>query len=106
MMASLENGTLGKNWRFEERTECKRLSPGYEPGPAFSLYYSASIKSVLSKPFPKCQILDSSKLKQFADDNFKFNENGRKSLNQVENTMGKGEIACDDVFQKTCNEDM
>ena len=26
----------------------------------------------------KQQILDSSKLKQFADDNFKFDENGRK----------------------------
>ena len=39
MTALLENGTLGKNQRFEERTECKRLSPGYEPGPAFSLYY-------------------------------------------------------------------
>ena len=29
-------------------------------------------------PFPKQQILDSSKLKDFADDNFKFEENGRK----------------------------
>ena len=28
-------------------------------------------------PFPKRQILDSSKLKEFADDNFKFDENGR-----------------------------
>ena len=31
-----------------------------------------------SKPFPKRQILDSSKLKEFADNNFKFDENGRK----------------------------
>ena len=29
-------------------------------------------------PFPKWQILDSSKRKEFADDNLKFNENGRK----------------------------
>ena len=29
-------------------------------------------------PFPKVQILDTSKLKEFADDNFEFNENGRK----------------------------
>ena len=28
--------------------------------------------------FPKQQILDSSKLKEFIDDNFKFDENGRK----------------------------
>ena len=34
-----------------------------------------------------------SKLKEFADDNFKFDENGRKFFEQVENTMGKGEIA-------------
>ena len=30
-------------------------------------------------PFPKRQILDSSKLKEFADDNFKFDENGKES---------------------------
>ena len=32
------------------------------------------------QPFPKRQILDSYKLKGFADDNFRFNENGRKFL--------------------------
>ena len=44
-------------------------------------------------PFPKRQILDSSKLKEVADDNFKFDEHGRKFSKQVENTVGKGEIA-------------
>ena len=44
-------------------------------------------------PFPEQQVLDSSKLREFADDNFKFNENGRISK-WVENTVGKGEIAC------------
>ena len=29
-------------------------------------------------PFPNDEIIDSSKLKEFADDNFKLNENGRK----------------------------
>ena len=29
-------------------------------------------------PFPNGQILDSSKLKEFADDNFKYDENGRE----------------------------
>ena len=43
--------------------------------------------------FPKQQILDSSKLKEFADDNFRFDENGRKFSKRVENTVGKGEIA-------------
>ena len=48
---------------------------------------------IKNKPFPKRQILDSSKLKEFANDNFKFVENGRKLSKQVGNTMGKGEIA-------------
>ena len=39
--------------------------------------------STVLKPFPKRQILDSSKLKEFADDNFKFDENGRKVSKQV-----------------------
>ena len=43
----------------------------------------------LIQPFPKRQILDSSKLKGFADDNFKLNENGRKFSKRVENTVGK-----------------
>ena len=34
-----------------------------------------------------------SKLKEFADNNFKFDENGRKLFKRVENTVGKGEIA-------------
>ena len=38
-------------------------------------------------------MLDSSKLKDFADDNFKFDRNGSKFLKKVENTVGKGEIA-------------
>ena len=45
------------------------------------------------KPFPKRQILDSSKLKEFADYNFKYDENGRKFSKKVENTVVKGEIA-------------
>ena len=48
-------------------------------------------------PFPN-KILDSSKLKEFAEDNFKFDENGRKFIKRVENTVGKGEIACYEQF--------
>ena len=36
--------------------------------------------------FPKRQILDSSKLKEFEDDNFKFDENGREFSKRVENS--------------------
>ena len=39
------------------------------------------------------QILDFYKLKEFADDNFKFDENGRRFSKRVENTVGKGGIA-------------
>ena len=38
--------------------------------------------------------LDTFKLKEFADDNFKLDENGRKFSEWVENAVGKGEIAC------------
>ena len=57
-------------------------------------------------------MLYSFKLKEFADDNFKFDENGRKFFKQVENTAGKGEIAryeqfllFPQCFQKTCTAD-
>ena len=39
-------------------------------------------------PFPRRQILDSPKLKEFADDNFKFDEYDRKFSKRVENTIG------------------
>ena len=44
-------------------------------------------------PLPDDKILDRTKLKQSADDNFKLNENSRKFSKRVENTVGKGEIA-------------
>ena len=49
------------------------------------------------------------RLFQTADNNFKFDENGRKLSKQVENTVGKGEIAryeqfllFPQCFQKAC----
>ena len=46
---------------------------------------------------------------EFPDDNFKFDENGRKLSKRVENTVGKGEIAryeqfflFPQCFQKAC----
>ena len=51
-------------------------------------------------------------LKEFADDNFKLDEKGRKFYKQIENTVGKGEIARYEqfllfplCFQKTCTVD-
>ena len=45
----------------------------------------------ISITFSKRQISDSSKLKKFADDNFKFDEKGRKFSDRVENIVGKTE---------------
>ena len=44
--------------------------------------------------FPNNKILDSSKPKGVADDNFSFIKKGRKFFELVENTGGKGEIPC------------
>ena len=74
----------------------------------------SSLKKFLyDYPFPKQQNLDSSKLKVFADNNFKLDENGRNFSKWVENTVGEGEIAhCKQFllflqcFQKTCIADL
>ena len=56
--------------------------------------------------------MDSSKLKEFADDNFKCDKNSGKLSKKVENAVGKGEIARYEQFllfpqrfQKTCTAD-
>ena len=71
-----------------------------------------SLNPFPNKPFPKWQILDSSKLKEFADYNFKFQINDGKFSKEVENTVGKGEIAHHEqfllfpqCFQKACTPD-
>ena len=43
-------------------------------------------------------MLDSAKLKDFANNNLKLEENGRKLFKPVENTVGKGEIARYEYF--------
>ena len=51
-------------------------------------------------------------LREFADNNFKRDENGRKFFKRVENTVGKGEIARNEqfllfpqCFHKSCTAD-
>ena len=75
--------------------------------------FTNSIICVTFYPFPEQQILDSSKLKEYADDNFNLkNENGGRFSKRVENTMEKGEIAWYEqfllfpqCFQKACTAD-
>ena len=83
----------------------------YHKNPDFlmTLFSHLSKTGITINPLQRRQILDSSKLKEFAEDNFKFNENGRMLSKWVENTVGKGEIACHEqfllfpqCFQKAC----
>ena len=60
-------------------------------------------------PFPDEKIVDWSKMKQSADDNFEFDVKSRKFSKLIENTVGKGEIAryeqfllFPQCFQKAC----
>ena len=63
------------------------------------------------QPFPKRQILDSSKLKEFADNNSKFDENGRKFSKMGRKHSGKRRncsfqfLLFPQCFQKTCSAD-
>ena len=59
------------------------------------------------------RIPDSFKLKEIAEDNFKFDKNGGKPSGRVENAVGKGQIAIYEQIllfpksiQKTCKADM
>ena len=90
----------------------KSMARIYFPLDFFFLYLHIN-KNFTTKPFPKRQILDSSKLKEFADDNFRFDGNVRKLSKRVENTVGKEEIAryeqfllLSQCFQKTRRADM
>ena len=67
--------------KFCRLVECKR-SRIYEP---------CSVRRMLSS-CANDKFLDSSRLKEFADDNFEFDENGSKFSKRVEDTVGKGEL--------------
>ena len=63
-------------------------------------------------PFPNNTFLHSSKLKETAHNNLKFDENGGEFPERLENTVVKGEIAryehfllFPQSFQKTCATD-
>ena len=76
------------------------------------LFLLFSIQRFNSLTLSQTTFFYSSKLKPLPDDNFKFDENGRKLSRQVENTVGKGEIARHEqfllfplCFQKPCTAD-
>ena len=61
--------------------------------PRGTLLYLDVIESVTYLTVSQMINFGSSKLKEFADNNFIFDENGRKFSKRVEKTVGKGEIA-------------
>ena len=54
--------------------------------PVHKVCYSCTFRKSFFEPFPKQQILDSSKLKECADENFEFYQNSRKVSEMMENT--------------------
>ena len=58
--------------------------------PAFSLFPTMFAKGFFSLTLTHYQ---TTKFRLFADDNFKFEKNGRRLSKRIENTVGKGEIA-------------
>ena len=72
-----------------------------------SLNFCCFSPPIFTLPQTLSQILDSSKLTEFADDNFEFHKNSGKFSEKVEITVGKGEITSNfsfshSVLKKTC----
>ena len=53
------------------------------------MWKNSNLQNVRINSFPKQQILDSSKLKEFAEDNFTFDENDKKNLKMGRKHCGK-----------------
>ena len=94
-------GAMWTKWRYEkeEQNGANDLSVTLQNKPdTFVTQNGENIYLLSLIHLTKRQILDYSKPKEFADDNFKFDENGRKLTKRVEKTVGKGEIASDVQF--------
>ena len=75
------------------KTDCFEERPSCRTNQHEATFTNIIALAVDNLTLLKCQILDSSKLKEFTDDNIKFNDNGDRSPKGIENTMGRGEIA-------------
>ena len=71
-----------------ERNPTITDDPLFHTSPQF-LLLPWTVFYIMFNPFPHDKILDSSKLNEFAEDNFKFNENDRQFSKWVENTVEK-----------------
>ena len=75
---------------LNDDNDCIDLMP---PGRSFHSLIADGIN-----PLPNNKILDLSKLKEFAEENFEFDKNGRKFSKRAENILEKGEIARNEQF--------
>ena len=82
-----EENARASSFLFSENVFYPLKNKFYNPS------YTEFVVQNAVNPFPNNKILDSSKLKDFADDIIEFDENGNEFSNRVENTVGKGEIA-------------
>ena len=81
-------------WEYESVQSSRLLAGnGFFYTGSFDIYSHICLFVFYLFLFPKHPILDPTKLKEFADDNFEFDENGRELSESVEKTVGKGEIA-------------
>ena len=104
--------SVWKNLKFVvwERVNCHGLSSDRIKPWVWKDFLSL-VLTEYSIPFPNGKIR-LFKLKDLADDNFRFDENCRKYSRRIENVVGKGEIPCYkqfllfQCFQKTCTVDM
>ena len=91
----------GKHW---EKENCLLRAVSPFPTVFSKGLFSRGIKRChcvgMGYPFAKRQILYTSKFEEFADDNFKCDNNGRKFSEWAENTVGKGEIARYSVLRR------
>ena len=109
MMKSVFHWWNNWNVQIDSKSIFKKYFPLFLPKTNLKQNYH---KIIYHEPFPRQHILDSSKLLEFVDNNFKFDKNGRKFSCRIENTVEKGEIAhyeqfllFSHCFQKTITAD-
>ena len=98
LLSTLLHSCQGKKLGFSDVScpsvlpqEIQWIQSGFYPGPSGHKSYTLPLSHAgsMQQLFPKHQILDSSKLKEFADNYFKFDENGKKVLQTGRKYCGK-----------------
>ena len=89
---------LLQRWEVKIRLKESKPQPGIELTTIRSLvrhahHWATRPGQITCSAFSKRQNSDSSKLKEFAEDKFKYDENGWKLSKMLENAVGKWEIA-------------